>query len=68
VVSDPPVFVGAGLVVAGAEIGEPGGGVGEQVPVALCGPSVRVGRVADFAGMPAGPAGWTAGPAEVMAC
>jgi hypothetical protein len=26
------VFVGAGLVVAGAEVGEPVGGVGEQVP------------------------------------
>ena len=32
VVADLPVFVGAGLVVAGAEVGEPGGGVGEQVP------------------------------------
>ncbi len=27
-----PVLVGAGLVVAGAEVGEPGGGVSEQVP------------------------------------
>jgi len=26
------VLVGAGLVVAGAEVGVPGGGVGEQVP------------------------------------
>ena len=26
------VGVGAGLVVAGAEVGEPGGGVGEQMP------------------------------------
>src|ERR1700758_1814495 len=32
VVSDLLVFVGAGLVVAGAEVGEPGGGIGEQVP------------------------------------
>src|ERR1700730_564513 len=32
VVFDPLVFVGAGLVVAGAEVGVPGGGVGEQVP------------------------------------
>src|SRR5690348_10350129 len=32
VVLDLPVLVGAGLVVAGAEVGEPGGGVGEQVP------------------------------------
>src|SRR5580693_6352637 len=32
VVLDLLVFVGAGLVVAGAEVGEPVGGVGEQVP------------------------------------
>jgi hypothetical protein len=32
VVPDLLVFVGAGLVVAGAEVGVPGGGVGEQVP------------------------------------
>src|SRR5260221_10368615 len=32
VVFDLLVFVGAGLVVAGAEVGEPVGGVGEQVP------------------------------------
>jgi hypothetical protein len=38
VVTDLPVGVGAGLVVAGAEIGVPGGGIGEQVPVALCPP------------------------------
>ena len=31
-VFDLLVFVGAGLVVAGAEVGEPGRGVGEQVP------------------------------------
>src|SRR5215469_16226560 len=32
VVAELAVGVGAGLVVAGAEVGEPGGGVGEQVP------------------------------------
>src|SRR4029077_12284184 len=32
VVADFAVGVGAGLVAAGAEVGEPGGGVGEQVP------------------------------------
>src|SRR4249919_1602376 len=32
VVLDPLVLVGAGLVVAVAEVGEPGLGVGEQVP------------------------------------
>jgi len=32
VVPDPAAGVGAGLVVAGAEVGEPGGGFGEQVP------------------------------------
>src|SRR5712672_1003652 len=32
VVFDLLVFVGSGLVVAGAEVGEPVGGVGEQVP------------------------------------
>jgi len=31
VVLDLLVFVGAGLVVAGAEVGEPAGGVGQQV-------------------------------------
>src|SRR6202035_1315599 len=32
VVAEFAVGVGAGLVVAGAEVGEPGGGVSEQVP------------------------------------
>src|ERR1017187_159816 len=32
VVTDLPVGVGAGLVVAGAEVGVPGGRVGQQVP------------------------------------
>jgi hypothetical protein len=32
VVADLPVGVGACLVVAGAEVGVPGGGVGQQVP------------------------------------
>jgi hypothetical protein len=32
VVLDLLVFVGAGLVVAGAEVGEPGGGILQQVP------------------------------------
>src|ERR1700731_619133 len=32
VVAELAVEVGAGLVVAGAEVGEPGGRVGEQVP------------------------------------
>ena len=31
VVTDLPVDIGAGLVVARAEVGVPGGGVGEQV-------------------------------------
>src|SRR5690349_6265392 len=32
VVAELAVGIGAGLVVAGAEVGEPGGWVGEQVP------------------------------------
>jgi hypothetical protein len=36
VVADLLVFVGAAGVVAGAEVGEPGGGVGEQVPDDQC--------------------------------
>ena len=32
VVAELAVGIEAGLVVAGAEVGEPGGGVGEQVP------------------------------------
>ena len=33
VVAELAVSVEAGQMVAGAEVGEPGGGVGEQVPV-----------------------------------
>ena len=40
--------VGRALVPAGSEFAIALGGVGEQVPVALWGPSLRAGRAADF--------------------
>ena len=36
---------GEAVVPVGAEVGEVGGGVGEQVPVALCRPSRRAGVI-----------------------
>jgi hypothetical protein len=68
VVADFALLVDAAGVVAAAEVVVAGGGVGEQVPVALCRPSLGAGCVADFAWVSAGPAGWPAGPAGVMAC
>src|SRR5260370_12633801 len=62
VVTDLTVGVGAGLVVAVAEIGVAGGRVGQQVPVALCRPSRRGKALGGFpGGAPPAPAGLPAG-------
>jgi len=41
VIAELAVFAGAVLVIGVAGSGEPGGGLGRQVPVALCRPSWR---------------------------
>ena len=65
--SDLAVAVGFALVPVGAEVGDPGVGVGEQVPVALC---QRLRRAAQRGCLPVEcfrPAGLPAGP-EALVC